>query len=166
MGRVSCCAKRQANADTVAHTDVIDVTIHVDHPSRRLPRAQAQRLQSRPVLPCRRSVLTMSMSAAWDTAGKSLCPAALSFRDFVHHCVTYDGLLQHKLYKTSYSRSADGGYRCFPNTTPWPTFSKPSCPSTTSKPPVVTSKSTASDNCSTRTVCADYINECGQWYGG
>ncbi|KAG6014113.1 hypothetical protein E4U54_005808 [Claviceps lovelessii] len=25
---------------------------------------------------------------------------------------------------------------------------------------------TSKDNCSTRTVCVDYVNECGMWYGG
>ncbi|KAF6841808.1 hypothetical protein CMUS01_03477 [Colletotrichum musicola] len=27
-------------------------------------------------------------------------------------------------------------------------------------------KPTGIGNCSSRTVCVDYVNECGQWYGG
>ncbi|PWW75897.1 hypothetical protein C7212DRAFT_280443 [Tuber magnatum] len=41
--------------------------------------------------------------------------------------------------------------------TKWPTFTKPPCNSTTT--------TSASTTC-TRVICADYINECGQMYGG
>ncbi|PQK08684.1 hypothetical protein BB8028_0001g07570 [Beauveria bassiana] len=60
---------------------------------------------------------------------------------------------------------------CVPDCKPWPTFSKPPCPSTTGNtittttayPPTTTS---SYDNCSTRTICLDYVNECGIMYGG
>ncbi|KAL2879964.1 hypothetical protein SGCOL_004683 [Colletotrichum sp. CLE4] len=57
-----------------------------------------------------------------------------------------------------------------------PPFTKPTRPSlpvptrsptTTPAPPSLSPlPSTPIDSCSTRTVCIDYINECGQWYGG
>lgn len=34
---------------------------------------------------------------------------------------------------------------------------------TTANPPTTTP---TPDNCSTRTICLDYVNECGIWYGG
>lgn len=41
-----------------------------------------------------------------------------------------------------------------------PTFTDPGCP------PTITSSSTLSASAScTQTICADYINDCGQWYG-
>ncbi|KAG0123561.1 hypothetical protein HOY82DRAFT_673910 [Tuber indicum] len=43
--------------------------------------------------------------------------------------------------------------------TQWPTFTKPPCNSTT------TTTTSASTTCK-RAICADYINECGQMYGG
>ncbi|KAK2020107.1 hypothetical protein LZ32DRAFT_9010 [Colletotrichum eremochloae] len=39
-------------------------------------------------------------------------------------------------------------------------------PLTTTPPSTSTAKSAPRDNCSTRTVCVDHINECGQMYGG
>ena len=50
--------------------------------------------------------------------------------------------------------------------TPTPTWTTPACPTTTSKWTTSTRKPSSADNCSTRTVCADYVNACGQWYGG
>jgi hypothetical protein len=41
-----------------------------------------------------------------------------------------------------------------------PTTTRPDGPGC--KPP----RPTSTDNCSTRTVCADYVNECGMMYGG
>lgn len=62
---------------------------------------------------------------------------------------------------------------CFSACTPWPTFSKPPCTSTasvatpvTTPVPVVTPPSSNSPDCHSQTVCADYVNECGQAYGG
>ncbi|KAF7540171.1 hypothetical protein G7054_g1589 [Neopestalotiopsis clavispora] len=79
---------------------------------------------------------------------------------------------------------------CFADCTPWPTFSKPPCPNTTSTsnlpvfvtttetllpPSVVTTFTTNTDDtfptptssdCHDQTICADYINDCGQLYGG
>ncbi|KAK6219048.1 hypothetical protein LQW54_002550 [Pestalotiopsis sp. IQ-011] len=71
---------------------------------------------------------------------------------------------------------------CFADCTPWPTFSKPPCPSTntsnlpvlvtptfvttTIAPPPSAITTPTSTDCSTQTVCADYINSCGQTYGG
>ena len=62
---------------------------------------------------------------------------------------------------------------CFPDCKPWPTFTPPPCTSTTTPPgttvydpPPPTTTPSTSDSCSTQTVCADYVNECGQWYGG
>lgn len=46
--------------------------------------------------------------------------------------------------------------------TKWPTFTKPPCNSTTTTKPTTTSASTTCKG----TICADYINECGQMYGG
>ncbi|KAJ6787385.1 hypothetical protein PWT90_08599 [Aphanocladium album] len=58
---------------------------------------------------------------------------------------------------------------CVPDCKPYPTFSKPACPTdtviTTTATPTPTTTGT-DDNCSTRSVCADYVNECGMWYGG
>ncbi|KAK2030922.1 hypothetical protein LX32DRAFT_303792 [Colletotrichum zoysiae] len=43
----------------------------------------------------------------------------------------------------------------------------PSGPPSPTKPPSHPNpKPTASDSCSTRTICRDFINECGQMYGG
>ncbi|WQF77618.1 hypothetical protein CDEST_02632 [Colletotrichum destructivum] len=40
-------------------------------------------------------------------------------------------------------------------------------PLTPTKPPSLsTPQPTTSENCSSRTICVDYINECGQMYGG
>ncbi|KAI3537662.1 hypothetical protein CSPX01_10027 [Colletotrichum filicis] len=56
-----------------------------------------------------------------------------------------------------------------------PSFTRPTRPSlpptrsptiTRAPPSLTTLPTTAVDNCSTRSVCVDYINECGQWYGG
>ncbi|ETS80022.1 hypothetical protein PFICI_07551 [Pestalotiopsis fici W106-1] len=73
---------------------------------------------------------------------------------------------------------------CFADCTPWPTFSKPPCPSNTSTssnfPVLVTTTTTlppsvivtdtpttpTSTDCHDQTICADYINSCGQTYGG
>jgi hypothetical protein len=69
---------------------------------------------------------------------------------------------------------------CFPDCKPWPTFSKPVCTSTTTSASVttvsittisvtsatVTPLSSTTTNCHNQTICADYINECGQTYGG
>ncbi|RPA93533.1 hypothetical protein L873DRAFT_53118 [Choiromyces venosus 120613-1] len=44
--------------------------------------------------------------------------------------------------------------------TAWPTFTKPPCPTTTTKEPA-----SPTQTCTQR-ICADYVNECGQWYGG
>ncbi|EGX90829.1 hypothetical protein CCM_07249 [Cordyceps militaris CM01] len=58
---------------------------------------------------------------------------------------------------------------CVPDCKPWPTFSKPPCPSTTSVTVTTTAPPTTStsvDDCHTRTVCIDYVNECGMMYGG
>ncbi|KAK2056498.1 hypothetical protein LY76DRAFT_518325, partial [Colletotrichum caudatum] len=43
--------------------------------------------------------------------------------------------------------------------TSWP-------PSPTKPPSHPNPKPTPSDSCSTRTICRDFINECGQMYGG
>ena len=53
---------------------------------------------------------------------------------------------------------------CFASTSPFPTFTKPSCSLETTKPPVTTTVTPAPTP--TRTVCVDYINKCGQTYGG
>ncbi|KAK1768353.1 hypothetical protein QBC33DRAFT_557816 [Phialemonium atrogriseum] len=52
---------------------------------------------------------------------------------------------------------------CFPDCTPWPTFTPPPCPTitTTTNPVIVTDVPTG-----VPTICADYINECGKMYGG
>ncbi|OHF01352.1 hypothetical protein CORC01_03385 [Colletotrichum orchidophilum] len=59
--------------------------------------------------------------------------------------------------------------------TPKPPFTRPTrlslpvptrSPTITRAPPSLSLRPTSSDNCSTRSVCVDYINECGQWYGG
>lgn len=43
----------------------------------------------------------------------------------------------------------------------------PPCPASYSSALLQTSSAPISaDNCSTRSVCADYVNECGIWYGG
>lgn len=39
-------------------------------------------------------------------------------------------------------------------------------PGTTTPPTSVPTTTTTKDNCSTRTICLDYVNECGMWYGG
>ncbi|RPA99646.1 hypothetical protein L873DRAFT_899437 [Choiromyces venosus 120613-1] len=44
----------------------------------------------------------------------------------------------------------------------WPTFTKPPCNSTTTGRSTTTSASTTCK----RAICADYVNECGQMYGG
>ncbi|OAA71344.1 hypothetical protein ISF_01895 [Cordyceps fumosorosea ARSEF 2679] len=54
---------------------------------------------------------------------------------------------------------------CVPDCKPWPTFSKPPCPTTTTAPPTTTTTSSV-DDCRTRTICIDYVNECGMMYGG
>ena len=60
---------------------------------------------------------------------------------------------------------------CKPDTKPtMPACSTTKTTSTTSStitpPPPVTYTTITVDNCSTRTVCIDYVNECGIWYGG
>ncbi|KAJ3492052.1 hypothetical protein NLG97_g5485 [Lecanicillium saksenae] len=59
---------------------------------------------------------------------------------------------------------------CVPDCKPWPTFSKPACPTdtviTTTKTTSAPTTTSTPDNCSTRSVCADYVNSCGMWYGG
>ncbi|KAJ2904726.1 uncharacterized protein MKZ38_007344 [Zalerion maritima] len=58
---------------------------------------------------------------------------------------------------------------CFPDCTPWPTFTPPPCNETStaaSAPTTTLSSTTTGDDCSGMTVCADYVNECGMWYGG
>ncbi|KAI6467935.1 hypothetical protein MCOR15_002350 [Pyricularia oryzae] len=68
---------------------------------------------------------------------------------------------------------------CFPDCTPWPTFTKPPCSltearpttfSTITSPPVVNSTSIVSSatgtNCFSRTVCWEAVNNCGIQYGG
>ncbi|EEY18782.1 predicted protein [Verticillium alfalfae VaMs.102] len=50
-----------------------------------------------------------------------------------------------------------------------PTMPPCSEPTPTSMPiyhDTPTATASQSDNCSTRSVCADYVNECGIWYGG
>ncbi|OAA80045.1 hypothetical protein LEL_03531 [Akanthomyces lecanii RCEF 1005] len=58
---------------------------------------------------------------------------------------------------------------CIPDCKPWPTFSKPPCPPTTTTTMTTTSTPTTTssvDDCHTRTICIDYVNECGMGYGG
>lgn len=61
--------------------------------------------------------------------------------------------------------------RCFNHCGgPWPTFTPPPCTSTTTSVITITTSITSepsSEPSSTcNWVCADYVNECGQWYGG
>ncbi|KAH6685339.1 hypothetical protein F5X68DRAFT_262593 [Plectosphaerella plurivora] len=51
---------------------------------------------------------------------------------------------------------------CFSDCKPYPSFTAPPCPTSSTSAPVPTT----TDNCSTRTICADYVNECGMAYGG
>ncbi|ORY72110.1 uncharacterized protein BCR38DRAFT_418936 [Pseudomassariella vexata] len=44
------------------------------------------------------------------------------------------------------------------------TAAAPPCTTTSSYP--ASSSTPVTDDCSTRTVCVDYINDCGLWYGG
>ncbi|KAL0938891.1 uncharacterized protein CTRU02_205501 [Colletotrichum truncatum] len=69
---------------------------------------------------------------------------------------------------------------CYDTCKPWTKPKMSPCPRpprptksftrTTAKPPSPTTfppePTSTSDNCSTRTVCADYINSCGMMYGG
>ncbi|KAI6381644.1 hypothetical protein MCOR25_001114 [Pyricularia grisea] len=68
---------------------------------------------------------------------------------------------------------------CFPDCTPWPTFSKPPCPSievkpttfsTITSPPVISGTGLVTGftgtNCFNRTVCWEAVNNCGIPYGG
>ncbi|KAM3509363.1 hypothetical protein MY11210_006362 [Beauveria gryllotalpidicola] len=58
---------------------------------------------------------------------------------------------------------------CVPDCKPWPTFSKPPCPSTTSTTISITATPTATtsvQDCHAHTICIDYVNECGMGYGG
>ncbi|OAR00615.1 hypothetical protein LLEC1_02797 [Akanthomyces lecanii] len=57
---------------------------------------------------------------------------------------------------------------CIPDCKPYPTFSKPPCPptTTTTTTSVPTTSTTSADDCHTRTICIDHVNECGLWYGG
>ncbi|OIW35307.1 hypothetical protein CONLIGDRAFT_627368 [Coniochaeta ligniaria NRRL 30616] len=54
---------------------------------------------------------------------------------------------------------------CFASTSPWPTFTAPSCSleTTTTTPPLTTVMPTTT---AVPTICVDYINKCGQTYGG
>ncbi|KAK1981288.1 hypothetical protein LZ30DRAFT_750156 [Colletotrichum cereale] len=73
---------------------------------------------------------------------------------------------------TACSKRWGGCYdRCKPDMRP----TMPPCESTlsqepqspTTKPPSPpTAEPTSSENCSTRSVCRDFINDCGQMYGG
>ncbi|KAF9879815.1 hypothetical protein CkaCkLH20_02626 [Colletotrichum karsti] len=47
-----------------------------------------------------------------------------------------------------------------------PTKSITKMPGKPSPRPVSPPKPSSTDNCNTRTICIDYVNECGQWYGG
>lgn len=40
------------------------------------------------------------------------------------------------------------------------------CTVVTITPTPTPTPTTTEDNCSTRTVCVDLVNECGMWYGG
>ena len=58
---------------------------------------------------------------------------------------------------------------CFPEPactggTAWPSFPKPPCPTTISTASTASSSTPTVSPCPT--ICADYINECGQMYGG
>ncbi|KAI1858252.1 hypothetical protein JX265_010920 [Neoarthrinium moseri] len=61
---------------------------------------------------------------------------------------------------------------CYDQCKPWKSPTPPPCSSTitvkptTTKPTTTKPTTSTTDNCSTRTVCADYVNECGIWYGG
>lgn len=63
---------------------------------------------------------------------------------------------------------------CFPDCTPWPTFTAPPCPSssmsagvlTTTTPAYPTTSLPEETDCHTETVCEDFVNDCGQMYGG
>ncbi|KAB5563602.1 hypothetical protein GE09DRAFT_788638 [Coniochaeta sp. 2T2.1] len=54
---------------------------------------------------------------------------------------------------------------CFASTRPFPTFTGPSCSLETTPPPVVTTVAPPSTTV-TPTICVDYVNKCGQTYGG
>jgi hypothetical protein len=93
--------------------------------------------------------VTLSSTSTDDCSTRTVCA------DYVNDCgVWYGG--------------------CFPDCTPWPTFTAPPCSSsstpsvvtTTITPPVSTSTVRPTTDCHDLTVCADYINECGQTYGG
>ncbi|KAH8664411.1 hypothetical protein BX600DRAFT_464396 [Xylariales sp. PMI_506] len=53
---------------------------------------------------------------------------------------------------------------CFPDCNPWPSFTAPPC--SISSTTTTTTKPTTTTDCSALTVCEDFINECGQTYGG
>ena len=54
---------------------------------------------------------------------------------------------------------------CFPSTSPFPTFTGPSCSLETTATLTTITKSTTTRT-ATPTICVDYINKCGQTYGG
>ncbi|KAB5580477.1 hypothetical protein GE09DRAFT_438976 [Coniochaeta sp. 2T2.1] len=53
---------------------------------------------------------------------------------------------------------------CFASTRPFPTFTGPSCSLETTPPPVTTVAPPLTT--ATPTICVDYVNKCGQTYGG
>ncbi|EFQ26411.1 uncharacterized protein GLRG_01555, partial [Colletotrichum graminicola M1.001] len=58
--------------------------------------------------------------------------------------------------------------RCKPDTRPTmpPCNPTPGPPSITKPPSTPTAKPTPGDSCSTRTICRDFIDDCGHMYGG
>ncbi|KAA8914246.1 hypothetical protein FN846DRAFT_927074 [Sphaerosporella brunnea] len=85
---------------------------------------------------------TTTTPPTYGTPTKSPCPSICA--DYVNSCgMPYGG--------------------CFPDPkctggTAWPTFSPPPCPTTSS--------CTSSAPACTQSICYDYVNECGQMYGG
>lgn len=58
---------------------------------------------------------------------------------------------------------------CFASTSPWPTFTAPSCSLDATTSPITTvapTTTTITTTTSVQTICVDYINKCGQTYGG
>jgi hypothetical protein len=87
------------------------------------------------------------------TTSVSNCSAQTVCADYLNECgQTYGG--------------------CFSACKPYPSFTAPPCPSNTSSisitkvTPIPQPPVTNLSGCSAQTVCADYINACGQMYGG
>ncbi|KAF1826756.1 uncharacterized protein K489DRAFT_124866 [Dissoconium aciculare CBS 342.82] len=91
------------------------------------------------------SILPISLSTT--TCTQTICA------DYVNECGQWYG----------------GCYAACPDS-PKPTFTPPPCTKTTTTSKATTTSKPASKKSSTatctQTICADYINECGQWYGG